>query len=163
MVETPVDAGDSAGSQNERAPVEGDTCISAAMNLVARGMRATFADWPRRACVESTIALVAALCPDVDVVPVWGRVAFFGDWEPHAWAELADGTILDMTAGQFFRGGEPWRITRPGDPDHACYEAECRGEVVIRGAITRMIGVLDAMGADGCEREPEHHFDAAGA
>ncbi len=122
-----------------------DAPLSDAMSLVARDMRATWPDWPRRACVESTIALVAALRPDIEAVPVWGRVAFFGDYAPHAWAELADGTIVDMTAGQFFRDGEAARIVRPGDSDYDCYEAELRGEDVIRGAIVRMVGLVTEM------------------
>jgi hypothetical protein len=124
-----------------------DSTLNEAMNVVVRGMRATRPDWPRRACVESTIALVAALRPDIEAVPVWGRVAFFGDYEPHAWAELANGTIVDMTAGQFFRDGEPARIVRPGDSDYDCYEAEIRGEEVILASLVRMVGLVDEMGS----------------
>lgn len=112
-------------------------CVIDAMNVVARGIRADFPRWPSGACVESTMALVAVLS-ETGIVPVWGRVAFLGDWEPHAWAELPDGTILDMTAGQFL-GGAPWRIFPPGHPDHDCYEDELRGEDVIRAALFRMI------------------------
>ena len=122
-----------------------DATLNEAMNIVACGMRATWPDWPRRACVESTIALIAVLRPGIVAVPVWGRVAFFGDYEPHAWAELADGTIVDMTVGQFFRDGEPSRVVRPGDIDFDCYEAEARGDDVIRGTIARMVGLVAEM------------------
>lgn len=66
---------------------------------------ATGSSWPFGWCVEASVALRDELLDDIpEVEPsyVWGA---FG--EPalrlvgHAWVALADGTILDVTAGQF--------------------------------------------------------------
>ncbi len=117
------------------------------MSLVATGMRATYGDWPKGKCVESSIALVAALRPDVQAVPVWGEVLIGWDCEPHAWVELDDGTILDMTAGQWL-GGSPWRVVHVADPEWHDYRAQLRGADVIQATLLRMVGVIADMAAE---------------
>lgn len=85
--------------------------------------RVTGGPFPHGCCVEASCQVVDELLekmPDVGAMYVWGdfllhdlpRPWFSMDGRSagHAWVELADGTILDITAGQFFGGPALWML-----------------------------------------------------
>lgn len=94
--------------------------------------------WPRGCCVEASVSLRDELqekLPAVGAEYVWGSFVFFDLPRPwyvhdpgaaagHAWVELrVDGTILDITAGQFLGGPALWMLA-PGSPFRRHYVAE---------------------------------------
>lgn len=67
----------------------------------------TKGDWPAGHCAEASADLYEVLLgqvPKSKPVYVWGHFELLGHKLGHAWVELRDGTIIDLTAGQFFKG-----------------------------------------------------------
>lgn len=64
-------------------------------------------NWPEGQCAEASCDLAEILrlrIPRAKPSVIWGRFEVLELKMPHAWVELRDGTIIDVTAGQFFRG-----------------------------------------------------------
>lgn len=84
--------------------------------------------WPAGCCVEASIDLRDVL--DVSLVAagaefVFGKFALRPprfEWD-HAWVRLGDGTIIDLTAGQYLpdQPAGSCIVVRPGDPLVSCY------------------------------------------
>jgi hypothetical protein len=85
--------------------------------------------WPAGCCVEASIDLRDVLdttLPTAGAEFVFGKFALHPptfQWD-HAWVRLGDGTIIDLTAGQYVPGSGNLGsciVVKPGDPVAACY------------------------------------------
>jgi hypothetical protein len=113
-------------------------CVTAIALLHADSWRRACADtasdvseWPAGFCVDATYALVEELrekVPEAGADYVWGTWGSPTDRRAragHAWCELADGTIIDLTAGQWHYPGSPINATVedllivPAGPEYA--------------------------------------------
>lgn len=90
-------------------------------------------DWPEGHCVEASVALrdeLAQHLPECAPVYVWGD--FIAGLPPHtspvghAWVEVGDGYILDITINQFFKGTGRLPLVLPGTYVSSLYVAEER-------------------------------------
>jgi len=80
--------------------------------------RETGGKWPDGYCIEASVGLrdeLAEKLPDVGAELVWGEFEAVGQGWGHAWVELGDGTILDLTAGQFLHDAPALLMVLPGD------------------------------------------------
>lgn len=86
-------------------------------------------EWPAGYCAEASVDLLEVLdttLPEAGAAFIWGKFALRPpryQWS-HAWIELGDGTIIDLTASQFLPD-QPKDCTtvliEPTDPLADCY------------------------------------------
>lgn len=89
--------------------------------------------WPAGCCVEASIDLRDVLdttWPKCHAVLVWGRFELAPPrfaWD-HAWVQLGDGTIVDVTAGQYIpeQPGESAIVVPPDHGLYRCYAVKER-------------------------------------
>jgi hypothetical protein len=96
------------------ALLHADHAREAHNQILADGGEST---WPVGCCVDATYALVEELrekVPEAGPDYVWGTWGSPTDRRAragHAWCALADGTIVDLTAGQWNFPGSPINAT----------------------------------------------------
>lgn len=94
----------------------------------AEAAEMTGGGWPAGCCVEASIDLRDVLfvsLPDAGAEFVFGQFALRPprfQWD-HAWVRLGDGTIIDLTAGQYIPEQPTGSciVVQPGDPVASCY------------------------------------------
>lgn len=92
-------------------------------------------EWPDGCCVEASYSLVDELrekVPDAGAEYVWGDITIGPLAIGHVWVALADGTIVDLTLGQFTRG-PALAVIPPGDPLARRYRAKEIGRPGLEG------------------------------
>ena len=88
---------------------------------VGQELKLEISAWPKNSCGDTSFTLLQALRKQIGNPGFrWNIIGgYFNDKnhsdEQHKWIQIADGTIIDPTAGQFL-GGQALRIFPPSDP-----------------------------------------------